>query len=121
MDDTISIHVIGHLEDDDGHYDGTPATYWASAKYKAQRLPEGKFSLTPLDFNVHTKMGVLEAFCLSVDKDFERTVHINDSVWELHKNGNGIEGKLTPEGTQKIGDYLRENYAFIFKPAHVVN
>ena len=121
MDNTINIHVIGHLEDDAGHYDGTPATYWASAKYKAQKLPEGKFLLTPLEFNIHTKMGVLEAFCLTVDKDHDKTIHINDSVWETQDNGKGIEGKLTPEGTQKIGDYLRQNYACVFKPAHLVN
>lgn len=121
MDDKIDIQVIGHLEDDAGHYDGTPATYWASAKYKAQKLPEGKFLLTPLEFSIHTKMGVLESFCLTVNSDRDRTIHINDSVWETHDNGKGIEGKLTIEGTQKIGDYLRLNYVQVFKPAHVVN
>jgi hypothetical protein len=121
MDEKIDIYVIGHMEDNAGHYDGTPAKYWASMRYKAQKLPDGKFLLTPLEFNIHAKMGVLESFCLSVDKDHDKTIHINDSVWETNDNGKGIEGKLTLEGTQKIGDYLRSNYVQVFKPAHVVN
>ncbi len=120
MDEKIDIYVIGHMEDNAGHYDGTPATYWASAKYKAQKLPDGKFLLAPLEFNIHAKLGVLETFCLAVSSDKDRIIHINDSVWETIEN-NGIEGRLTPEGTQKIGDYLRLNYLQIFKPAHVLN
>ena len=90
-----------------------------NTKHKSSQ--KENFLLTPLEFNIHTKMGVLEAFCLTVDKDHDKTIHINDSVWETHNNGKGIEGKLTPEGTQKIGDYLRQNYACVFKPAHLVN
>ncbi len=121
MSKTIEIHIIGHLEDDAGLYEGRPASYWASAKYKVERLPNGQFELTRLDFERHKQVRLLEAFGLSVDKDCDRTIHINDTVWETHQNGNGIEAKLTQEGIQKIGEQFNKNYECIFKPAHIVN
>ncbi len=95
--------------------------YWAIGRYEA-RAKEGQFELNPID-NLERviKFGVLEQMGLTPDlpDPSVRNFRLNEIVWKS-ENGNGARKEvLTPEGSQKIREYLQAHYAELFPASRI--